>query len=432
MSCRRTITVLILAALPAITAAAGADEAADWPQLHGPRRDGVYRGPALVDSLPSAGPAVTWRKKVGLGFAGPSVADGKLVLFHRMAEKEILDCLDAATGKPLWTASYPASYKDRFGFDEGPRAVPTIDNGRVYTNGAAGILSCTDLKNGKKIWRLDTHASFKPRESFFGTACAPLVSGGKVFVQVGGTAGIGAGGKGSGIVAFDSETGKPLWGATSDEAGYSSPVLGKLAGKTRLVCFTRTGIVILDPGTGNILYEKRWRARIGASVNAATPVLANDMVYFSSSYQTGSICLEASGDSYRELWSGDRILSSHYSSSIQNSGYLYGFDGRQEYGTQLRCVSLAGGKIAWSEAQPGEKRFGSGTLILAGDKLLVMADSGELILARVSPKGYSRLGSTAILNDTVRAYPALAGGFFYARSTGELVCVDLRKKTGAK
>ena len=432
MSSRRTITVLILAVLPALTAAADADEAADWPQLHGPRRDGVYRGPALVDSLPSDGPAVTWRKKIGLGFAGPSVADGKLVLFHRMAEKETLDCLDSATGKPLWTASYPASYKDRFGFDEGPRAVPTIDNGRVYTNGAAGVLSCTDLKNGKKIWRLDTHASFKPRESFFGTACAPLVSGGKVFVQVGGTTVIGAGGKGSGIVAFDSETGKPLWGATSDEAGYSSPVIGKLDGKTRLVCFTRTGIVILDPGTGNILYEKRWRARIGASVNAATPVLTNDMGYFSSSYQTGSICLKASGSGYRELWSGDRILSSHYSSSIQSSGYLYGFDGRQEYGTQLRCVSLAGGKIAWSEAQPGEKRFGCGTLILAGDKLLVMADSGELILARVSPKGDSRLGSTAILNDTVRAYPALAGGCFYARSTSELICVDLRKKTGAK
>ena len=156
------------------------------------------------------------------------------------------------------------------------------------------------------------------------------------------------------------------------------------------------------------------------------------MVYFSSSYQTGSICLKASGGDYRELWSGDRILSSHYSSSIQSSGYLYGFDGRQEYGTQLRCVSLAGGKIAWSEAQPGKKKFGSGTLILAGDKLLVMADSGELILARVSPKGYRRLGSAAILNDTVRAYPALAGGFLYVRSTGELVCVDLRKETKAK
>ena len=110
----------------------------------------------------------------------------------------------------------------------------------------------------------------------------------------------------------------------------------------------------------------------------------------------------------------------------------YGGEGGQEYGPQLRCVSRPGGKVAWSEAQPGEKRVGSGTLILAGDKLGVMADSGELILARVSPKGYSRLGSAAILNDTVRAYPALAGGFFYARSTSELICVDLRKKTGAK
>ena len=431
MPLRRTITVLLFAGLLAGAEAVHADETADWPQLHGPGRDGVYRGPAFVDALPPGGPAISWKKKVGQGFAGPAVADGKLALFHRVADKEVIDCLDAVTGKLLWTTSSPAGYRDRFGFDEGPRAVPTIANNKLYTHGAAGMLSCTDLKTGKKIWRVDTHDTFKPRESFFGAACAPLVSGGKVFLQVGGTVPVGPGGKGSGVIAFDSETGKALWGATSDEAGYSSPVLGQLAGKTRLVCFTRTGVVILDPANGDILYEKRWRARIGASVNAATPVLTDDMVYFSSSYQTGSICLKASEGSYRELWSGDRILSSHYSSIIQSSGYLYGFDGRQEYGTQLRCVSLAGGKVSWSEAQPGKKRFGSGTLILAGDKLLVMADSGELVLARVSPKGYTRLASADILSDTVRAYPALAGGFFYARSTGELVCVDLRKKPGA-
>ena len=206
----------------------------------------------------------------------------------------------------------------------------------------------------------------------------------------------------------------------------------KLAGKLRLVCFTRTGIVVLDPATGSILFEKRWRARIGASVNAATPVLADDMVYFSSSYQTGSICLKAGAGGYRELWSGDRILSSHYSSIIHQAGFLYGFDGRQEYGTQLRCISLTSGKISWSEARPGKNSFGSGTLILAGDKLLVMADSGELILARVSSSAYKRLGSTPVLAGTVRAYPALAGGLFYARSTRELVCIDLRKSSAAK
>ncbi len=432
MPAERAILVLLLSCLAPGGASLIADEAMDWPQLQGTRRDGIYRGPPLVDSLPPKGPPAPWKKNVGQGFAGPSVAAGRLLLFHRLNNEEVLDCLDAGTGKTMWTSKYPASYRDRFGFDEGPRAVPTIEGGRVYTNGAAGILSCTDLESGKKIWRIDTHASFKPREGFFGTACAPLVSASKVFVQVGGTVKIGSDGKGSGIVAFDSSTGKALWGATSDEAGYSSPVLGKLAGKTRLVCFTRTGIVVLDPGTGSILFEKRWRARIGASVNAATPVLTDDMIYFSSSYQTGSICLKAAGGGYRELWSGDRILSSHYSSSVHQGGFLYGFDGRQEYGTQLRCVSLTSGKIAWSEARPGEKKYGSGTLILAGDKLLVMADSGELILARVSPSGYKRLGSADILAGTVRAYPALAGGLFYVRSTSELVCIDLRKAPAAK
>ena len=423
----RTTPVLFLACCLLCPALLPADEKTDWPQLHGPRRDGIYRGPALTDTLAAGRVKPLWKKNVGQGFAGPAVAGGRLALFHRVDNMEVLDCMDAATGKAFWTSKYPATYRDRFGFDEGPRAVPTIADGRIYTHGAAGILSCTDLESGKKIWRVDTHASFKPPESFFGTACAPLVYGGKIFVQIGGKEKVGSTGKGSGIVAFDSSTGKALWGATSDEGGYSSPVIGKLSGKLRLICFTRTGIVILDPATGAILFEKRWRARIGASVNAASPVLAGNRIYFSSSYQTGSICLEAGAAGYRELWSGDNILSSHYSSIIHQGGYLYGFDGRQEYGTRLRCVSLTTGKIAWNEAMPGKNSFGSGTLILAGDKLLVMTDSGELIICRVSSTAYRRLGSAAVLTGTVRAYPALAGGLLYARSTSELACIDLGK-----
>ncbi|MFP6739456.1 MAG: PQQ-binding-like beta-propeller repeat protein [Planctomycetota bacterium] len=423
----QTTAVLFLACCLLSPAFLCADEKTDWPQLHGPRRDGIYRGPPLTDTLPAGRAKPLWKKNVGQGFAGPAVAGGRLVLFHRVDNMELLDCMDAATGKAIWSSKYPATYRDRFGFDEGPRAVPTIEGGRIYTNGAAGTLSCTDLESGKKIWRIDTHAAFKSPESFFGTASAPLVYGDKVFVQVGGTKKIGSTGKGSGIVAFESSTGKALWGATSDEAGYSSPVIGELAGKLRLVCFTRTGIVILDPTTGAILFEKRWRARIGASVNAASPVLNGDRIYFSSSYQTGSICLEAGAGGYRELWSGDNILSSHYSSIIEQGGFLYGFDGRQEYGTRLRCVSLTTGKIAWNEAMPGKNSFGSGTLILAADKLLVLTDSGELIICRVSSTAYRRLGSTAVLTGTVRAYPALAGGLLYARSTNELACIDLGK-----
>ena len=428
----RTTTALLLACFLLYPGPLPADEKTDWPQLHGPRRDGIYRGPPLTETLPAERTKPLWKINVGAGFAGPAVAGGRLALFHRVDNMEVLDCLDAATGKAIWVSKYPATYNDRFGFDEGPRAVPTIEGGRIYTHGAAGILSCTELESGKKIWRIDTHASFKPPESFFGTASAPLVYGGKIFVQVGGTKKIGSSGSGSGIVAFDASNGKALWGATSDEAGYSSPVIGKLSGKLRLICFTRTGIVILDPATGSVLFEKRWRARIGASVNAASPVLAGNRIYFSSSYQTGSICLEAGSEGFRELWSGDNIISSHYSSIIHQGGYLYGFDGRQEYGTRLRCVSLASGKIAWNEAMPGKKSSGSGTLILAGDKLLVMADSGELIISRVSSSGYKRLSSATVLTGTVRAYPALAGGLFYARSTSELACLDLGKTPAAR
>ena len=173
----RTTSILLLACWALCPAFLPADETTDWPQLHGPRRDGVYRGPPLIDTLPAERAKPLWKINVGAGFAGPAVAGGRLVLFHRVDNMEVLDCLDAATGKAIWVSKYPATYNDRFGFDEGPRAVPTIEGGRIYTHGAAGVLSCTELESGKKIWRIDTHASFKPPESFFGTASAPLVYG---------------------------------------------------------------------------------------------------------------------------------------------------------------------------------------------------------------------------------------------------------------
>ena len=142
----------------------------DWPQILGPERNGVYRGPALAEKWGANGPRVVWRKTVGQGFSGPVVASDHLILFHRLANEEVVEALDVRTGAPQWRYAYPTSYRDDFGFDEGPRAVPVVADGVVYTFGAEGQLHAVDLKTGKRIWSEDTRKRFGVAKGFFGAS----------------------------------------------------------------------------------------------------------------------------------------------------------------------------------------------------------------------------------------------------------------------
>ena len=399
--------ILLAAALP------GPATAQDWPQWLGPARDGHYAGPALSTDWPGGGPAELWRRPAGEGFAGPVVAGGRLLLFHRVDGREVLEALDAASGSPIWRHDAPTAYRDDFGFDEGPRAVPVVAGGRVFTFGAQGRLSAVSLETGESLWEVDTAERFGVRKGFFGAAGSPVVEGGRVIANVGGD--------GAGIVALDAETGAVQWTATSHEASYSSGVALDIGGERLAVFLTREGLVGLDPATGAVRFEQRWRSRLGASVNAATPLVIGDLIFVSASYGTGAAVFQVGGAQLTSLWSSDDVLSNHYATSVHHDGYLYGFHGRQEYGPSFRAVELRSGAVQWSE-----DRYMAGSVTLAGDRLVIVRESGELVIAAAAPAAFTPLASAQILPPVVRAYPALAGGLLYVRNGDTLVCVDLR------
>jgi outer membrane protein assembly factor BamB len=353
--------------------------------------------------------------KVGQGFSGPVVSGGKLVLFHRVGNEEVVDCLAADTGGPLWSSKYPTAYRDDFGFDEGPRSTPAVNPGRVFTFGAEGKLHCWELESGRKVWSVDTKATLRTEKGFFGIACSPLVEGDAVILNIGGR-------DGAGVVAFDRGSGNVLWKATNDEAGYSSPVAATIGGRRYIISLTRAGLVELEPKDGKVVFTFPWRSRSNASVNAATPVVVDDCVFLSASYGTGAVLLRIGQDAKpQETWSGDDILSNHYATSVHDGGFLYGFDGRQEQSPRLRCVELKTGKVRWSE-----NNFGAGTLLVAGDRLLVLKETGELLMAPATPEKFQPAARAKVLGSECRAYPALARGLYYARDKETLVCLDLR------
>jgi outer membrane protein assembly factor BamB len=387
--------------------------AQDWPQILGPARNGIYAGPPIVPSFPRTGPPLVWKRDVGAGFSGPAVAGTRLFLFHRVNAKETLEALDTLTGKTIWSFDYPTAYRDDFGFDEGPRAIPVVSGGRVFTHGADGMLHGIDAATGKKLWGIDSRRDFDSPKGYFGVASSPVVDGERVIVNVGGKKG--------GIVAFDAATGKTLWTATADEASYSAPIVADIGGQHTAVFFTRTGLVAIDPANGTVRYQYRWRARMAASVNAATPIVFKDQIFLSASYGTGAVLLQVAGNTVKPIWSGDESMSNHYSTSVLKDGYLYGFDGRQEFGQTLRCVEFATGKVTWNV-----DGFGAGSLLIADNTLVIMRESGELALASASPKGFKFNARAQLLPGVVRAYPALAAGRLYVRNERQLAAFDLR------
>ncbi len=388
--------------------------AADWPQLLGPARNGVTPETNLAATWPKEGPKILWKAKVGEGWSGPVIASNRVVMFHRLESKEVVDCLNATNGARLWQAEYPSTYRDDFGFDAGPRATPAIEGDRVFTFGANGMLNCWNFSTGANLWRVDTREQFKSDKGFFGIACSPLVESNAVILNIGG-------GDGAGIIAFDKANGKVLWQATDEDASYSSPVAATIAGKRRVFVLARKALVALDAAGGKVLWEFPWKPRVNASVSAATPLVIDNLIFISVSYNAGAALLRFGEAKPEVIWSGDDVLSNHYATSVHHNGFLYGFDGRQEERCHLRCVELKTGKVQWSE-----DHFGAGHLIVADGKLLLLTERGELILAKTTPDKLTPISRAQIIGSDGRSHPAMAGGLFYARDKNALVCVDLR------
>jgi outer membrane protein assembly factor BamB len=389
--------------------------AADWPQFLGPTRDGVSAETGLRQTWSKDGPPVLWHRPVGEGFSGPVIAGERLILLHRQGDQELVECLDAGSGKNIWKYPYATAYEDQLRKGNGPRSTPVIAGRRVITLGAEGKLHCLDLERGTKIWSRSLNEGYGVPQSYFGVGASPLVDGKLVMVNVGG--------RDAGIVAFALDDGKEVWKATSDAASYATPIAATVDGKRLGAFFTREGVVVLDPANGDISFRKRWRSRNDASVNAASPLLIGDRVFISACYDTGALLLKLRKDGADVIWQNDDIMLNHYNTCIYHKGHLYGIDGRQEARPNLRCIELASPRVSWDQRQ-----FGCGSMILAEGNLIVLTETGDLVLVEATPEAYREKARARVFDDTpCRAQIALSNGRLYGRDQRKLVCWNLKR-----
>ncbi len=424
----------------------------DWPQWLGPQRDGIWREQGIVDAFPKDGPKYRWRKPLGGGYSGPAVANGRVYVTDRQLASgaanpndpfqrgkipgsERVVCLDEKTGETLWVHEYPSDYT--VSYAAGPRATPTADDGRVYTVGVEGNLFCLDAAKGTVLWSKDFKTDYHAKTQTWGFASPVLIDGERAICITGGAE--------ASAVAFDKKTGKELWRAVpAKEAGYAPPMIYTLAGVRQLIIWTGNGITALKPESGEVLWSHPWQLRFALAV--PTPRKVGENKLFFTSFYNGSLLLKVSPENKTPeiLWQSAKVsekdtdkLNSIMPTPVIVDDIIYGVCSYSE----LRALKVSTGERIWETRQPTTNgknlRWGNAFLIPQGDRYFLFNEAGELILAKLSPKGYEELDRMKLLEPTnkdartrnvVWVHPAFANGHVLVRNDKEIISVDLRAK----
>ena len=421
--------------------------AADWNDFLGPERNGKSQEKIDIAPWGETGPPVVWQKKIGTSYGAPTVANGRLFIFARHGDMARLTCLESSTGNELWRFEYPTDYEDMYGYNNGPRCCPIVDENRVYIFGADGMLHCVRASDGKGLWEIDTMAQFHVVQNFFGVASAPAVEGELLIVQIGGSPPgspkdiWGANGRpdpnGSGIVAFNKHTGEVVYQITDELASYASPIFTTIDDRRWGFALLRGGLVGFEPQTGEIDFHYPWRHPKIESVNASSPVIADDHVFISESYGIGSSVVKVHPGGYEVVWKDrasrrNKSMELHWNTAIHHEGYLYACSGQRSNGAELRCVALKTGKVPWS--QRVDERA---SLLWVNDYFIYLGEYGRLMLLKCTPEKLEVISQVIPKDEKGRpllkypawAAPVLAGGYLYIRGKDRLVCFDLRSST---
>ena len=422
----------------------------DWTEFLGPGGRNVSSETRLRKEWGEGGPPLVWELETGNGYAAPTIQGERLVFFHRVGNEEIVECLEARTGRLYWQFRSPTDYRDTYGYSNGPRCSPLIDGDRVFTYGVQGKLHCLKLVTGQLLWKRDLCAEFEVPQDFFGVVSTPVLYGDSLIVHVGSPGG-------PCVVALDKGTGVLRW-ATGEEwpAGYSTPVLGRVHGRDRCLVFAggksrppSGGLMCLDPATGAIDFRFPWRSETYESVNASNPVLVRNRVFLSATYDTGGALLNLLPDGgYEVAWTSD-VLCTHFSTSIHRGGYLYGFDGRNEPDASLVCQELASGREVWREVLEWEETYElhgtvrprpmsvyRGTLLAVDGDFLCLGEVGHLLWLDLTPEGCRVLARQWLFAARESwTPPVVSRGLLYVcqntrdfvtREEPRLLCFDLR------
>ena len=362
---------------------------------------------------------------LGPGLSSLAVAGGRVFTQVRRMQsgqpQEFAVGLDAETGAEFWAtpvgvADYP---NGGVGGDDGPRSTPAVAGDSVIILASHLKLWCLDAATGGERWSRDLHTEFGGVVIPWQNAASPIVVDGLVLVN--------GNGPGQCLLAFRMADGTLAWKGHNDRMTHATPVAAEIGGVRQVVFFAQTGLVGVLPATGEVI----WRHGLnynGTSV-AASPVIDGDMIYASRAYpvslsaaRAGAVVVRLNHDgggwATEPLWYRINQLMNHWSTPVIHNGHVYGHFGQSTL--TFKCVELTTGIERWSESG-----FGYGSVLIAGENLLVQSASGELVLVAPDPEAYTELGRFRALDGKCWNVPAISDGRIYLRSTLEAICLEV-------
>ena len=394
-----------------LTLIVAVSSAADWPQWHGPDRNGLSTETGLLQKWPASGPAPLWSvSTLGAGYGSLAVKGDRIFVQGAKGNQSVLFVLNRADGRGVWSKALgPAGSNDR---GNGPRGTPTVDGDRVYVLTEEGDLACLRAADGAAIWQRNILRDFSGRQIPWLISESPLVDGNAVIVTPGGPR--------AGMASLDKMTGKTVWTAQqlSDEAGYSSPIAADVGGVRVYMTLTASAGVGVRASDGKLLWHYAQVANNTA--NVATPVFHDNKVFYTSDYGTGAALLgltAQNGDVAAQQIYFTREMQNHHGGVVLVNGYLYGFNN-----AILSCLEFATGKLQWRD-----RSVGKGSLTYADGNLYLLSEDNVVGLAAASPAGYQERGRFHIPDQGLPswAHPVVSGGVLYIRNQTTLTAFDV-------
>ncbi len=390
------------------TAPVAAARPHDWFRWRGPDANGVSTETNWTSAWPISGPKRLWKASVGVGFSGVSVSRGRLFTMGHVKENDVVFALTVADGKVLWTHPYPAALHDKY-YPGGPSATPTVDGGVVYTLGKAGDVFCLEASTGKVVWWVNLVKELGLEVPTWGFAGSPFVHGNLLILNAGDHG-----------VALDKITGQVKWTSGKAASGYASPVPFEMDGTAAVAIFGSDAIMGVKADDGEELWSYPWKTDYDA--NIGDPIVAGDRVFVSSGYDAGCALIRFEKGDTELVWKS-KAMRNHFNSCVLVGGFIYGIDGQaDDRRPELKCLALPTGDVKWSEPMIG----GMGALTAAGDRLVIMQGSGELLVVQATPDRYKPLARAQVLGGRNWTVPVLSNGRLYCRNArGDLVCLDV-------
>ena len=389
-------------------------DAADWPQWQGPDRTRISKETGLLKEWPAGGPKVIWTANdLGSGYGSMAVAGNRVFLQGARGANSMVIALNRADGKEVWSKALgPVETKMRSDRGAGPRGTPTVDGDRLYVLTENGDLACLKT-DGTAVWQINILKDFGGPQLQWLISESPLIDGPHLVVT--------PGGPGAGMVKLDKMTGKTVWTAKelSDAAAYSSITVADVQGVRTYMTFTASAGIGVRASDGKLMF--RYEQAANRTANVATPVYANNKVFFTSAYGTGGGLVDLTvqnGEVAATEVYFTREMKNHHGGVVLVDGYLYGFND-----LILTCLEFATGKMMWRD-----RSVGKGSVTYADGRLYIQSETNMVGLAEATPSGYSEKGRFEIPDKGMPswAHPVISDGRLYVRNQDTLLVYDIK------